>query len=148
MSMAKGNALAAGQGTLMGELGPEMVVSGGRYFIAGQNGAEFVNLDPDAIVFNHLQTQRLLNSGHGGRGVPITNERKATSFAKGNVSGPALASPSNALSTLKALRNMWKNLAENGLSELAQQAGGGGGGGDKNNAGYIADLERWYTLLR
>jgi len=38
----------------MGELGPELVVSNGRYFVAGQNGAEFVDLDPDAIVFNHL----------------------------------------------------------------------------------------------
>lgn len=46
---AKGNvALAAGtakaKGTLMGELGPELVVSNGRYFVAGQNGAEFVDL--------------------------------------------------------------------------------------------------------
>jgi len=38
----------------MGELGPELVVSNGRYFVVGSNGAEFVDLDPDAIVFNHL----------------------------------------------------------------------------------------------
>lgn len=147
-AIAKGNAFASGKGTLMGELGPEMVVSGGHYYVVGQNGAEFVNLDPDAIVFNHLQTERLLNAGHSGRGKPITNEREATSWAKGNVSGPALAGASSALSTLKALRNMWKNIAEKGLSELAQQAGGGGGGGNKGDASYIADLERWYTLLR
>ena len=150
ISNAKGNfALAGGKGTLMGELGPEMVVSGGRYFIVGQNGAEFVNLDKDAIVFNHLQTKRLLNNGHGGHGKPITNEREATSFAKGNVSGPALASASSALSTLKALRDMWKNIAEKGLSEFAQQAGGGGGGGgDGKNDAFIADLDRWYNLMR
>ena len=35
----------------MGELGPEMVVSNGRYFIVGQNGPEFVDLAEDAIVF-------------------------------------------------------------------------------------------------
>ena len=149
ISNAKGNfALAGGKGTLMGELGPEMVVSGGRYFIVGQNGAEFVNLDKDAIVFNHLQTKRLLNNGHGGHGKPITNEHEATSFAKGNVSGPALASASSALSTLKALRDMWKNIAEKGLSEFAQQAGGGGGGGDGKNDAFIADLDRWYNLMR
>jgi hypothetical protein len=38
----------------MGELGPELYVTGGRYYVAGQGGAEFVNLPNDAIVFNHL----------------------------------------------------------------------------------------------
>lgn len=147
-AQAKGGVALSGGRTLMGELGPEMVVSGGRYFIVGQSGAEFVNLDKDAIVFNHLQTKHLLNNGHGGHGKPITNEREATSFAKGNVSGPALASASSALSTLKALRDMWKNIAEKGLSEFAQQAGGGGGGGDGKNDAFIADLDRWYNLMR
>jgi len=104
----------------MGELGPELVVSGGKYFVVGQNGAEFVNLDPDAIVFNHLQTKRLLNSGHGGHGKPITNEREATSFAKGNASGPAMASASAALSTLKQLRAMWESLLNASITEFAQ----------------------------
>ena len=55
---ATGNiGLAKAAGTLMGELGPELVVQNGRYFVAGQNGAEFVNLQDDAIVFNHLQTE-------------------------------------------------------------------------------------------
>jgi hypothetical protein len=40
----------------MGELGPELVVSNGRYFVVGQNGPEMVDLADDAIVFNHLQT--------------------------------------------------------------------------------------------
>ena len=62
----------------MGELGPELVVSNGRYFTVGNNGAEFVDLPEDAIVFNHLQTQKLLGSGKGmvGTGKPVTNEKK------------------------------------------------------------------------
>jgi len=89
---AKGNvALAAG--TLMGELGPELYVTNGHYYVAGQNGAEFVNLPDDAIVFNHIQTAHLMRNGGSGRGKPVTNERKATSFAKGNYNGgPAKAS--------------------------------------------------------
>jgi len=52
---ATGNmALAGGTPTLMGELGPELVVSHGRYFVVGQGGAEMVDLDKDAIVFNHI----------------------------------------------------------------------------------------------
>jgi len=45
--------MAGGTSTLMGELGPELVVSNGGYFVVGQNGAEFVDLADDAIVFNH-----------------------------------------------------------------------------------------------
>lgn len=88
---ATGNvALASGTRTLMGELGPELVVSNGHYFLAGQMGAEFVNLDKDAIVFNHKQTERLFSQGAiGSRGKPFTNEQNAISFAKGT-SGIAL----------------------------------------------------------
>jgi hypothetical protein len=41
----------------MGELGQELVVSHGRYYVVGTNGPEMVNLDDDAIVFNHIQTR-------------------------------------------------------------------------------------------
>ena len=89
VGFAKGNvALAGGTRTLVGELGPELVVSQGRYYVVGQNGAEFVDLEKDAIVFNHQQTARLFaNGGIGSRGVPFTNETNAISYAKGT--GPA-----------------------------------------------------------
>ena len=151
-------ALAAGrQKTLMGELGPELVVSKGRYFVVGQNGAEMVDLDPDAVVFNHLQTKKLLANGKAGRGKAVTNERRATSMATGNASGPAMASAKAALNALKQLRAMWQSLLGASLSDLGALGGSGGGGGGggggkddptKNNAGFIADLERWYNLLR
>jgi hypothetical protein len=38
----------------MGELGPELYVADGHYYIAGQNGPEMVDLKEDAIVFNHI----------------------------------------------------------------------------------------------
>jgi len=152
---AKGNvALAKGRKTLLGELGPELYVTNGHYYIAGQNGAEFIDLPDDAIVFNHLQTQRLLKNGSAGRGKAVTNEKKATSLATGNAQGPAMASAAAALAELKRIRAMWQSMLDASLSDLGQQAGGGGGGGgggkDKNkiDPGFIADLERWYNLLR
>jgi len=62
-----------------------------------------VDLDDDAIVFNHLQTQSLLTKGmSSGRGRAVTNERNAVSFATGNIDGgPAMASASAALAALK-----------------------------------------------
>lgn len=148
---AKGNvALAKGTKTLMGELGPELVVSNGHYFVAGENGAEFVNLADDAIVFNHLQTKKLLQSGSAGRGTAITNEKKATSMATGN----AMASASDALAELKRIRDMWQALLDSSASDLGKKAGsgggGGGGGGGKGDdpKAITHDLERWYNLLR
>ena len=131
-SFAKGNtqlngmALASGTGkkTLMGELGPELVVSGGRYYIVGQNGAEMVNLPSDAIVFNHLQTKKLLENGYSGRGKPVTNEKKAVSYATGNVSGNALAaaisndSLSQTIKQLKAMRDLFKSIANASFKDL------------------------------
>jgi len=143
--------LAKAAGTLMGELGPELVVSNGRYFVAGQNGPEMVNLAPDAIVFNHLQTEQLLKRGmSSGRGRAVTNERVATAYAKGNIhGGPAMASAAAALNALKQLRAEWNALLNLSVADLAGKGGGGGGGGgDKELAGFIRDVERWYNWLQ
>lgn len=146
VSLATGNAL--GKGTLMGELGPELVVSHGRYFVVGQNGAEFVNLDDDAIVFNHLQTQSLLKNGKATRGKARTNDKNAVGMAKGNVNGgPAMASAAAALANLKQIRAMWQQLLDASVSDMATKAGGGGGGG-KKGAAFMKEVERWYTLMQ
>lgn len=146
---ATGNVALAKGKTLMGELGPELVVSNGHYYVVGQNGAEFVDLADDAIVFNHLQTQSLLNnSGISGRGTPVTNEKKATSLATGN----AMASASDALAQLRAIRAMWQSMLDASAQDLGSMAGsgggGGGGGGGEDIAAVVGDYERWYNLLR
>ena len=148
----KGN-VALSRGTLMGELGPELVVSNGRYFVVGQNGAEFVNLADDAIVFNHLQTRQLLNNGNTSHGRPVKNERTSVGMAAGNVDGPAKASAKETLAELYKLRAMWQAMLDWSTKDLASMAkpggSGGGGGGDKSdNTSFIAELERWYNLLR
>lgn len=156
VAKATGNiALATGRSTLMGELGPELYVTNGHYYVAGQNGAEFVNLPDDAIVFNHLQTARLLTNGNTGRGKPVTNERKATSYAKGNIAGgPAKASAAAVLAELKRIRAEWKSLLDAGARDLGSLAGsgggsGGGGGNDKwQQKTTTAEIQRWYNLIR
>lgn len=152
VALAKGNALAKGTRTLMGELGPEMVVANGRYFIAGQNGAEFVDLPDDAIVFNHLQTASLLSNGHSGRGKAIHGDAAALAMAKGNLDGgPAKAGASDAIKALLALRAQWQNLLKLSAKDLASKSsggGGGGGGGGAENKSVLHDLDRWYNLLR
>lgn len=140
---AKGN-VALAKGTLMGELGPELVVANGRYFVAGQNGAEFVDLPEDAIVFNHLQTASLLANGHGGRGKAVNGDAAALAYAKGT--GPAKAGANDAIAQLKQLRAMWENLLGSSASDLAKKKGSGGGS-DEVKA-VLDDLNYWYNLLR
>lgn len=69
---AKGNWGAKTSGTtLVGELGREIVVdpSSGTWHTVGDNGAEFINIPKGSIVFNHLQTEALLERGFvAGRG--------------------------------------------------------------------------------
>ena len=64
--------------SLVGELGPEMVVDprSGRYYTVGDTGAEMVDLPKGAIIFNHKQTEDLLKNGH------VASRGKA--YAEGN----------------------------------------------------------------
>lgn len=70
---AKGNWGVKTSGTtLVGELGREIVVdpSSGTWHTVGDNGAEFVHIPKGSIVFNHLQTEALLERGFvTGRGM-------------------------------------------------------------------------------
>lgn len=140
---------AKAKGTLMGELGPELVVSNGQYIVVGQNGPEMIDLDDDAIVFNHLQTRSLLKKGISStRGKAVTNEQNAVSYAKGNINGgPAHAGASAALAALKQLRAQWKALESLTAQDLAGKGGGGGGGGGDPKA-FIKELEKWYNWLQ
>lgn len=150
VALAKGANGALATGTLMGELGPELWVSGGHYYIAGQSGAEFVNLPDDAIVFNHLQTRSLLANGNTTRGRAIGGEDRAVAFAKGSSEGPARASTSETIKRLEELRSLWQGLLDLPASDLSKKAGGGRGGGRgaEDYKTFTADLERWYNLLR
>lgn len=67
----RGDWRARGGRSLVGELGREIIVdpNTGRWYTVGDNGAEFVNIPDGAIVFNHLQSNALLENGRvSGRG--------------------------------------------------------------------------------
>lgn len=55
--------------SLVGELGPEILVRGNRWTTVGDNGAEFTQVRKGDIIFNHQQTEALLSKGYvTGRG--------------------------------------------------------------------------------
>ena len=68
---ANGTAFASGnwgakktETSLVGELGPELVVRGNEFFTVGDSGAEMFDVKKDDIIFNHVQTEQLLKNGY------------------------------------------------------------------------------------
>ena len=79
------------QRALVGELGPELVVYGNRWWTVGDRSAEFAYIPKGAIVFNHRQTRELLANGRvqsfGGRAFALsqgTARASGTALAKGS----------------------------------------------------------------
>lgn len=83
---------------LVGELGREIVVDPhtGKWYTVGDNGAEFIELPKNAIVFNHIQSENLLNNGHVvGRGKALASGTALSSgTGKFNVGGSGSQSTS------------------------------------------------------
>lgn len=64
---------------LVGELGPEIVVRGSRWFTVGDQGAEFANIQKGDIIFNHKQTEELFANGY----ITSRGKMKGTAHAQG-----------------------------------------------------------------
>lgn len=74
--------------TLVGELGRELVVDPGTgtWHTVGDNGAEFQYIPAGSIVFNHLQTEALLERGFvNSRGTGMANAA-GTAMVRGGIS--------------------------------------------------------------
>lgn len=147
LALAKGNAtdkLLAGARlagkTLVGELGPELAVYDNQYHLLGRNGAEFVDLPNDAIVFNHRQTAGIIKGQAGYRGQALMN---------GNVTGPAAADGIDAaISAVEKIIKLWSNIADSSLSDLLSGGSSGGGGSGNTIKAVTEELQEWYNLSR
>lgn len=117
---AYGGAFAGGR-TLVGELGNELVVNphSGKWYTVGDNGAEFVNLPKDAIVFDHRKTKKLLDQGFiGGRGVALASGTAMDSGSPGRGSyvggnGYSVGQDPRVKNTYKATKASTKATKEN-----------------------------------
>lgn len=73
--------------SLTGEIAPELVVRGNKWFTTGDNGAEFTDIRRGDIVFDHIQTAQLLSRGATNSRASIKGGMSAfahgTAFASG-----------------------------------------------------------------
>lgn len=103
---------APGGRTLVGELGQEIVVNPrtGRWYTVGDFGAEFVNIEPGSIVFNHKQTQSLLENGFvTGRGRALASGTAAF-INSGSGTPPSLSGTTSTSSSSKKKSTYKANL--------------------------------------
>lgn len=74
--------------SLTGEISPELVVRGNKWFTTGDNGAEFTDIRRGDIVFDHVQTAQLLSKGSTNSRGSIKGGMSAfahgTAFASGH----------------------------------------------------------------
>ena len=133
--------VAVGGKTLVGELGPELRVSDGKYSIVGANGAEFINLKKNDIIFSTEQTAGLFKGRSGIRGAAMAY---GNAFADGTTSNI-----DSAIAALKNERNLWQAILKS-VPDMLKKAGSGsgGGGGGGSNKEYLMELERWFNWLR
>lgn len=105
---ADGNiALSSDESALVNELGTESLVRQGKWMLI-PGGAHFQSLKKGDIIFNHQQTQELLNSGR-----VMSGGGHARAYAKGTLSIPAHAGTGMAHSTTP-LANWNKNRTQVG----------------------------------
>lgn len=132
-SMVSGDAFAGGkwgtskaQTALVGELGTEiMVTPNGQWQTIGDTGAEFVRIPKGSIIFNHKQSEELLQNGHvtsnQGRGHLV-------GFANGTAYANGVAFSNGDITDLLSSGG-------NGNSGSGSNGGGNGNHGNNNNKG-------------
>ena len=111
---------------LVGELGTELLVRGGKFTTIGDNGAEFVNLKRGDIIFNHLQTRDLLSKGYVNSRAKVFMGgayASGTAFANGSGGGSFGIGGSGSQSGISGIGNSSTsnnlNSASNNLSKAA-----------------------------
>lgn len=110
---------------LVGELGTELLVRGGKFTTIGDNGAEFVNLKRGDIIFNHLQTRDLLSKGYVNSRAKVFMGgayASGTAFANGSGGGSFGVGGSGSQSGISGIGNTTSNNLNSASDNLSKAA--------------------------
>lgn len=128
-SAARGSINSRGGRTLVGELGPEIVVSGDEWHLVGQRGAEFTNLKRGDIVFNHLQSEEILKK----RSSKTVGGQAKASLGASARSWVAVLDGLTKISGVKKLKRLEETLGGNFAEGGGKGSGKGSGSGSGSN---------------
>lgn len=134
---------AGDSGTALGgEVGPELLVRDGSFYVIGQDGAEFFDYRSHDIIFNAAQTEELFKKGK----LRGSNTRGSAAMADGTAFVAGSLNPGN---YNKPVRGD-SSLKSGGSSGSSKKSGGGKkktgggkkkGGGKKRGSGSKSDAE-------
>ena len=122
---------APGGKTLVGELGREIVVDPhtGRWYTVGDNGAEFRDIPAGAIVFNHVQSESLLENGYvAGRAAALVS---GTALVTG---GYKPYKPSSSSTTRKSSSSSSKSSGSSKSSSSSSKSSSGSSSSKKSSS--------------
>lgn len=143
---------APGGPTLVGELGREIVVDPrtGKWYTVGDRGAEFINIPPGAIVFNHLQSESLLEHGY------VTS--RGTAMASGTAKNSGKALVTGFIPITNATTGKHLNQTNSGWSTPSSSSSNSNSYSDYSSNDvstatrvveeYIADIDKYILLLK
>ena len=126
---------ASGGKTLVGELGREIVVDPrtGRWYTVGDKGAQFVDIPKGAIIFNHIQSQSLLENGYvSGRAHALVS---GTAMVTGGIGIP------NVGYSTKRKNRIAEEIANAAASEISDSMPDGGDDNPEDSFKYIDRVE-------
>lgn len=126
---------ASGGKTLVGELGREIVVDPrtGRWYTVGDKGAQFVDIPKGAIIFNHIQSQSLLENGY------VTGRAHALVSGTAMVTG-GIGIPNVGYST-KRKNRIAEEISNATASEISDSTPNGGDDNPEDSFKYIDRIE-------
>lgn len=120
--------IAYDQQALVGEVAPELLVRNGQAQLIGKRGAEFMNLKKGDVIFNHIDTEKLLNGIGGIRGKLIGG-----GFVNGTLLSHAYSKSTGSKTTIiGGTNNDWTNRHSSSGSSSGSNSSGSSGSNDSS----------------
>lgn len=134
--------IAYDQQALVGEVAPELLVRNGQAQLIGKRGAEFMNLKKGDVIFNHIDTEKLLNGIGGIRGKLIGG-----GFVNGTLLSHAYSKSTGSKTTIiGGTNNDWTNRHSSSGSSSGSNSSGSNDSSAQDKADDFLETIDWIEI--
>ena len=134
--------IAYDQQALVGEVAPELLVRNGQAQLIGKRGAEFMNLKKGDVIFNHIDTEKLLNGIGGIRGKLIGG-----GFVNGTLLSHAYSKSTGSKTTIiGGTNNDWTNRHNSSGSASSSKSSGSNDSSAQDKADEFLETINWIEV--
>lgn len=134
--------IAYDQQALVGEVAPELLVRNGQAQLIGKRGAEFMNLKKGDVIFNHIDTEKLLNGIGGIRGKLIGG-----GFVNGTLLSHAYSKSTGSKTTIiGGTNNNWTNRHNSSGSSSGSNSNSSNDSSAQDKADEFSETLDWIEI--